>query len=83
MTAKEILDYISGVEKKNNIKVWTKEKLRMFQDKDSDYSKIEFDQEFNGWFENSLKSFYSVEVRRTTAKKILNNAYVWCSENYG
>lgn len=83
MTAKEILYYIGNVEKKYNIKVWTKENLRLFQNKDSDYSEIEFDSAFDYWCGNILKPFYTVKVRRTTAKKILNNAYLWCSENYG
>jgi len=83
MTAKEILEYISEVEKKHNVKVWTGKHLRLFQDKDSDYSEIKFDAEFDYWFENTLKSFYLVEVKRTTAKKILNNAYLWCLKNYG
>jgi hypothetical protein len=78
MTAKDILDYISGVEKKYNIKVWTKKNLRTFQKMDADYKAIEFDDSFNKWFENTLKSYYSVDVRRTTAKKILNNAFLWC-----
>lgn len=83
MTAKKILDYINWFGKKYNIKVLTEENLRLFQDKDSDYAEIEFDAEFNQWYKNTLKPFYSVEVRRTTAKKILNNAYLWCLEKRG
>lgn len=69
MAAKEILYYIGNIEKKYNIKVWTKENLRLFQNKDSDYSEIEFDSSFDNWYKNTLKPFYTVGVRWTTAKK--------------
>jgi hypothetical protein len=83
MTAKKILDYINWVGKKYNIKVWTEENLRLFQNTDSDYSEIEFDSAFDNWYKNTLKPFYTVGVigvRWTTAKKIFNNAYLWARE---
>lgn len=82
MKAKEMLELIVYIEKNyHGLNRWSLERAKYFQRKKiSEQIDIELDSSFYD-FLKFLSDLYGCNVHISTAKRILNNAYIWARDN--